>query len=53
MKQLNRYLALVAVIKKENYEKQGLIDFNFKVFKDSVNEAFEVGKIQHKSAKNL
>lgn len=33
MRQINIYLALVCVIKEENYEKQGLIDFNFNVFK--------------------
>jgi Ras-related GTP-binding protein C/D len=33
MRQINTYLALVCVIKEENFEKQGLIDFNFDVFK--------------------
>jgi hypothetical protein len=33
MNQINMYLALVCVIKEENYEKQGLIEFNFDVFK--------------------
>lgn len=27
------YLALVCVIKEDNFEKQGLIDFNFLIFK--------------------
>jgi Ras-related GTP-binding protein C/D len=44
MKQINRYLALVAVVKKENFEKEGLIDYNFNVFKKSVSDVFEVGK---------
>jgi len=33
LRQINVYLALVAVIKEDNFEKQGLIDFNFNVFR--------------------
>jgi Ras-related GTP-binding protein C/D len=33
LRQINMYLALVCVIKEENFERQGLIDFNFNVFK--------------------
>lgn len=33
LRQINMYLALVCVIKEDNFEKQGLIDFNFNVFK--------------------
>jgi len=32
------------VIKEDNFEKQGLIDFNFNVFKQGVEEVFELGK---------
>lgn len=41
MRQINTYLALVCVIKEENFEKQGLIDFNFDVFK-KVNSPFRI-----------
>uniref|UniRef100_A0A1I7WU17 Uncharacterized protein n=1 Tax=Heterorhabditis bacteriophora TaxID=37862 RepID=A0A1I7WU17_HETBA len=34
LRQLNRHLALVCVIRGENFEKQGLIDYNFNCFKD-------------------
>uniref|UniRef100_A0A183C7B7 Ras-related GTP-binding protein C n=1 Tax=Globodera pallida TaxID=36090 RepID=A0A183C7B7_GLOPA len=34
-RQINVYLALVCVIKEDNFEKQGLIDFNFNVFKQA------------------
>ena len=44
MKQINRYLALVGVVKKENFEKQGLIDYNFNVFKKGVSDVLAVGK---------
>lgn len=44
LRQINMYLALVCVIKEENFERQGLIDFNFNVFKQGVEEVFELGK---------
>ncbi|CAK5084569.1 unnamed protein product [Meloidogyne enterolobii] len=44
LRQINVYLALVAVIKEDNFEKQGLIDFNFNVFRQGVEEVFELGK---------
>ena len=45
LRQLNRYLALVGIIREENYERQqGLLDFNFNVFKQGVEEVFELGK---------
>uniref|UniRef100_A0A915CTW7 Ras-related GTP-binding protein n=1 Tax=Ditylenchus dipsaci TaxID=166011 RepID=A0A915CTW7_9BILA len=44
LRQINMYLALVCVIKEDNFEKQGLIDFNFTVFKQGVEEVFELGK---------
>lgn len=28
------FLALVCIIRSENFEKQGLIDYNFQCFKD-------------------
>lgn len=46
MRQINTYLALVCVIKQENYEKQGLIDFNFDVFKKGIEEVFKLGKMK-------
>lgn len=41
LRQINLYLALVCVIKEENYQKQGLIDHNFDVFK-GVSDYFSV-----------
>ncbi|VDK51897.1 unnamed protein product [Cylicostephanus goldi] len=34
LRQLNKHLALVCVIRGENFEKQGLIDYNFNCFKE-------------------
>ncbi|KAI9330346.1 ras-related GTP binding C, isoform CRA_a [Zopfochytrium polystomum] len=42
LREVNRDLALVCLIREENFEKQGLIDFNFNVFRSAVNDVFEV-----------
>ena len=34
LRQINKHLALVCVIKQHNYEKQGTIDYNFQCFKN-------------------
>uniref|UniRef100_A0A914DQ34 Ras-related GTP-binding protein C n=1 Tax=Acrobeloides nanus TaxID=290746 RepID=A0A914DQ34_9BILA len=47
LRQINVYLALVCVVKEDNFEKQGLIDFNFQVFKQGVEEVFELDKKKH------
>ncbi|VDO38886.1 unnamed protein product [Onchocerca flexuosa] len=33
LRQVNMFLALVCIIRSENFEKQGLIDYNFQCFK--------------------
>lgn len=33
LRHINMYLALLCVIKEDNFDKQGLIDFNFSVLK--------------------
>ena len=33
-----RYLALVCLLRKENFEKHGLIDYNFHVFRKAIQE---------------
>jgi len=42
LRQINMYLALVCVIKEDNFEKQGLIDFNFNVFKKVVQKRLRI-----------
>ncbi|VDM54930.1 unnamed protein product [Angiostrongylus costaricensis] len=44
LRQLNRHLALVCVIRGENFEKQGLIDYNFNCFKEAIENVFMVRK---------
>uniref|UniRef100_A0AC35TQ21 Ras-related GTP-binding protein D n=1 Tax=Rhabditophanes sp. KR3021 TaxID=114890 RepID=A0AC35TQ21_9BILA len=50
LRQINRYLALVCIIRAENYEKEGVIDYNFKTFKNAVYEVFELTRIKAPTA---
>uniref|UniRef100_A0A7E4UM08 GTP-binding protein n=1 Tax=Panagrellus redivivus TaxID=6233 RepID=A0A7E4UM08_PANRE len=45
MKQVDKYLALIGVMKKEPFEKKGLIDYNFQIFKNGVTAVFEIGRL--------
>jgi len=40
LREVNKYLALVCLLKEENLEKQGLIDYNFKCFKKAIADVF-------------
>ncbi|KXS20524.1 hypothetical protein M427DRAFT_52125 [Gonapodya prolifera JEL478] len=40
LRQVDRHLALVALIREDSFERQGLVDFNFRVFREAVVEVF-------------
>jgi len=42
LREVNKYLALVCLLREENFEKQGLIDYNFECFKTAITEIFDV-----------
>ncbi|EYC14739.1 hypothetical protein Y032_0039g128 [Ancylostoma ceylanicum] len=52
LRQLNKHLALVCVIRGENFEKQGLIDYNFNCFKEGIENVFMVRKRILEESKN-
>jgi Ras-related GTP-binding protein C/D len=35
-----RYLALICLMRKENIEKQGLVEFNIQVFQEALGKVF-------------
>ncbi|KAI8989493.1 Gtr1/RagA G protein conserved region-domain-containing protein [Pilobolus umbonatus] len=41
MREVNSLLALICIIKHDNYEKQGLIDYNFRCFSSAVTKLFQ------------
>ncbi|CAI4222335.1 unnamed protein product [Auanema sp. JU1783] len=46
LRQLDNYLAMVCIIRSDNFDKQGLIDYNFSCFKQSVEKIFKVRQIK-------
>jgi Ras-related GTP-binding protein C/D len=40
LREVNKFLALVALIREENFEKHGLIDYNFQQFRKAVGDVF-------------
>ncbi|XP_076437733.1 ras-related GTP-binding protein C-like isoform X1 [Babylonia areolata] len=44
MREVNRHLALVCVLREDSFERQGLIDYNFLCFKKAIQQVFDVRK---------
>ncbi|XP_057309321.1 ras-related GTP-binding protein C-like [Hydractinia symbiolongicarpus] len=42
LREVNRYLALVCILREENFCKHGLIDYNFHCFRQAIQEVFEI-----------
>ncbi|KAJ1547324.1 hypothetical protein HK096_003401 [Nowakowskiella sp. JEL0078] len=53
LKQLNSQLALVCLLREDNLNKRGLLDFNFRCFKEAFLEVYEFARygIDHMSRK--
>ena len=45
-----RFLALVCLLRSDNFEKHGLIDYNFQCFKQAIADVFE---LKRRSAERL
>merc|ERR1712137_266639 len=46
LREVDQFLALVCIIREENFDRQHLIDFNIQVFKDALHEIFRVAQTQ-------
>jgi Ras-related GTP-binding protein C/D len=44
LREVNKFLALVCILREENFDKQGLIDYNFNCFREAIQEVFETNK---------
>lgn len=40
LREVNKFLAMVCIIREENFTRQGLIDYNFQCFRQSIQEVF-------------
>ncbi|KAK9728983.1 GTP-binding protein gtr2 [Basidiobolus ranarum] len=52
LREVNKYLSLVCLLRSENFEKHGLLDYNFHCFKDAILEVFEVRRRTAEHMKN-
>jgi Ras-related GTP-binding protein C/D len=48
LREINKYLALVCLIREDKFDKHGLIDYNFECFKNAIMQVFDVGKKTNK-----
>ncbi|KAK7092046.1 ras-related GTP-binding protein C-like isoform X2 [Littorina saxatilis] len=44
MREVNRHLALVCILREDSFDRQGLIDYNFMCFKKAIQQVFDVRK---------
>jgi len=52
LREVNKYLALVCLLRESNFDKHGLIDYNFVCFKKAIEEVFSRrGSNQNKNRK--
>jgi len=48
LREVNKFLALVCILREDNFDKQGLIDYNFQCFRQAIQEVFEIKFNKHK-----
>jgi len=46
-------LALVCLLREENFNRQGVIDYNFICFRDAISEVFELRLKRQKMLENV
>eukprot|EP00041_Stephanoeca_diplocostata_P012875 m.217352 g.217352 ORF g.217352 m.217352 type:complete len:356 (-) comp19123_c0_seq1:238-1305(-) len=42
LREVNRFLALVCLVREDNFKRQGVIDYNFRCFRSAIQEVFEL-----------
>lgn len=42
LREVNQYLVLICLLRSENFEKHGLIDYNIQCFREAVQDVFEL-----------
>mmetsp|Transcript_6159 Transcript_6159/g.8913 ORF Transcript_6159/g.8913 Transcript_6159/m.8913 type:complete len:416 (-) Transcript_6159:44-1291(-) len=45
LREVNSFLALVCLVREENFKKQGLIDYNIDSFKGALSEVIQISKL--------
>ncbi|KAH8402114.1 hypothetical protein KR009_009841 [Drosophila setifemur] len=52
LREVNKFLALVCILREENFNRQGVIDYNFICFRDAISEVFELRLKRQKQLEN-
>lgn len=45
LREVNKFLALVCILREYSFSRQGVIDFNFLCFRDAIHRVFEIGSV--------
>jgi len=43
LREINKFLALICLMRKESIERQGLVDYNVQIFQSALQRVFEIG----------
>lgn len=46
LREVNKFLALVCILREYSFSRQGVIDFNFLCFRDAIHKVFEIRTIK-------
>ncbi|KAI4469713.1 hypothetical protein MML48_1g14569 [Holotrichia oblita] len=53
LREVNKFLALVCILREDNFDHKGIIDYNFLCFREAIQQVFELrNKLQHNSTTN-
>lgn len=50
LREINKFLALVCILREYNFSRQGVIDYNFLCFRDAIHKVFEIRASQKQEA---
>ncbi|KAJ8683785.1 hypothetical protein QAD02_019577 [Eretmocerus hayati] len=42
LREVNKFLALVCILREDNFDRQGVIDYNFLCFRNAIQQVFEL-----------
>lgn len=49
LREVNKFLALVCILREDNFSRQGIIDYNFLCFREAISQVFELRLKNQKS----
>ncbi|GAB0090288.1 ras-related GTP-binding protein C [Sergentomyia squamirostris] len=53
LREVNKFLALVCILREDNFSRQGVIDYNFLCFREAIERVFELRLKQQQSLMHL